>query len=378
MNEPVPVRVPAADPVAAEPPKRNPRNEPTERIRRHTSKTLVDFQNKNSNLPDWRLQLQNAVRQRKTDEVSAASDPGFQTHLVTSGANALKAQPVLQPETNSHANHRVANALRRIEDSRKKFSAEEKPKVATTTPGKNYPFNVVSRSDDAPAIPTPRPATVNSPPKPRLVPSVQMERHGFDTNKLPQLDEIATASVIGSPQIINEPIPDIQRSAVPEKKETRMVEMPIEVLETETGDLGFEEVDDLAPFSTRFTAGVFDVIIGGFATAIVMSPLLMRGGEWFSIAGIFAIAAAFGIVMFTYLTVGIGLRGRTLGMKLFSLEVIDIEQNEYPTFHQAAVSSAVFLLSMPFFGLGFLPALFNEERRAAHDLVSGTLLVREG
>src|SRR5437868_4956139 len=30
-----------------------------------TSPTLVEFQNKNAPLPDWRIQLQNAVQQRK-------------------------------------------------------------------------------------------------------------------------------------------------------------------------------------------------------------------------------------------------------------------------------------------------------------------------
>jgi uncharacterized RDD family membrane protein YckC len=148
--------------------------------------------------------------------------------------------------------------------------------------------------------------------------------------------------------------------------------MPVESLEPEP-----EEVDDLAPLSTRFTAGLFDVIIAGFGTAILMSPLFVRGGEWFSFSGILAIAAAFGIVMFTYLTVGIGLRGRTFGMKIFSLEVIDIEANEYPTFHQSAVRAAVQLIGLPLLGIGFVPAFFNDERRAAHDLVSGTILVRE-
>lgn len=377
VSEPKPLRMEFAEPkIAAEAPKRAPRNEPTERIRRHTSKTLVDFQNKKSNVPDWRLQLQNAVRQRQTDVVATAADTNFQAHLITNGANALKAQVAPQPETNSHANPRVANALRRIEDSRKKFISHPEPKAAPAPASKNYPFNVVARTEDAPA--TPRPATVNAPPKPRLVSSPKFERRGFDTNKLPPLpDTIPTAPAVSVPREIGEPAFTLERSAEPEKIEICRVEQPAETHDHDTGELAFEEVDDLASFSSRFTAGVFDVIIGGFATAILMWPLLMRGGEWLSVAGVLAIMAAFGIVMFTYLTVGIGLRGRTVGMKLFSLEVIDIEQNEYPTFHQAAVSSAVFLLALPLLGIGFLPALFNEERRAAHDLVSGTLLVRE-
>ena len=64
-------------------------------------------------------------------------------------------------------------------------------------------------------------------------------------------------------------------------------------------------------------------------------------------------------------------------MRLFSLELIDAEENQYPSLHQAAVHSSLFILSLAFAGVGFLPIFFNEERRAAHDLLSGTILVRE-
>jgi uncharacterized RDD family membrane protein YckC len=64
-------------------------------------------------------------------------------------------------------------------------------------------------------------------------------------------------------------------------------------------------------------------------------------------------------------------------MRIFSLELIDAEQNAVPTVHQAAVSSAVYLLSMTFAGIGFLTIPFNEEKRAFHDIVSGTLLIRD-
>jgi uncharacterized RDD family membrane protein YckC len=64
-------------------------------------------------------------------------------------------------------------------------------------------------------------------------------------------------------------------------------------------------------------------------------------------------------------------------MRLFSLELVDAIENEYPTLRQAAVNSAIFLLSLGVLGAGFLTAFFNEERRALHDLLSGTILVRE-
>ena len=50
-------------------------------------------------------------------------------------------------------------------------------------------------------------------------------------------------------------------------------------------------------------------------------------------------------------------------MKLFSLELVDAEQSEYPTLHQAAVSSSVYLLSLAAGGLGFIPMMMNEEKR---------------
>ena len=146
----------------------------------------------------------------------------------------------------------------------------------------------------------------------------------------------------------------------------------IETVETET-----EEFEDYAPFSMRFNAGLFDLIIGSFASIILLSPFILLGGSWFTVAGVFAFLATCSIVMFVYLTTTIGLFGKTFGMRLFSLELIDIEENDYPTFHQAAVSSSVYLVSLALGGIGFLPALFNSERRTAPDLLSGTIIVKE-
>lgn len=383
-SEPEPERKPAVPnpPVIERAPR--PKAEPTERISRHTSPTLVGFQNPRSNVPDWRLQLQNSVRQRKSEPaVDQPLIPGLHTHLVTNGNAALKAQYIPEPEPAAASNPRLANALKRIEDSRRKFAGEsEVPATTAATPAKSYPFNVVEGSRNGSAATAAKPATVNTLPKPRLVPTTSVTpRKGLDTNKLPPIADVETVPV-ATIQVAPPPV------AVAERMDSRTVYEPIKIeiastepelveIESPMIEPEFEEVDDLAPVSTRLIAGLFDAIIGGFATAILMSPFLINGGEWFSLSGIIAIAAAFGIVMFTYMTVGLGLRGRTLGMKIFSLEVIDIEENEYPTFHQAAVRSAVFLLSLPLLGIGFVPVFFNDERRAAHDLVSGTILVRE-
>ncbi len=346
-----------------------------------TSPTLVAFETKNAQMPDWRLQLQNSIRQRNSGSASGnsgsvdATSRVYQKQLVTNGANALKTQYVEEEKPAAHANSKVAAALKRIEDSRKTFLTEEKtadtPAAGKVAAKSNYPFNVVSRS----ATPAgSRPETAASayvPAKPRLVSSLRIEKKAFSTNKLPPLPK-AEKTAADLENLSNEPIfldDDQNRVHVTEKAGN------FESVDIEESEI--EETDDLAPIAMRFNAGLFDLIIGGFASFILLSPFLMSGGTWLSVSGVLAFTAALAIVMFIYLTASIGYTGRTFGMRVFSLELVNAEQDAYPTLHQAAVSSAVYLLSLAVGGIGLLPLFFNDERRAPHDLISGTILIRE-
>ena len=345
-----------------------------------TSKTLVEFQTKKATVPEWRLQLQNSVRQKvgtnRRDETSVEST---QTKpRTTSGANALKVEYVEEEQPTRHQNPRVASALKRIEESRRTFSNQRVPEQrldigGKSSPPRNYPFNVVAKSNDKPARPAGQKPVVNPSPKPMLVSPLKIEKQGFDTNKLPPLQrsgKVSTAVEIPATQPKN--VADSTRERWEHLDVEENINEPIELDLPETDD-----IEDLAPFSMRFNAGLFDMIIGVFASLILLAPFMLSGGNWMSIAGLFAIAAAVAIVMFLYLTISLAFVGRTFGMRLFSLELVDVEENAYPTLHQAAVNSAVFLLSLAFAGVGFLPIFFNEERRAAHDILSGTILIRE-
>src|SRR5437764_11604528 len=129
--------------------------------------------------------------------------------------------------------------------------------------------------------------------------------------------------------------------------------------------------------SMRFGAGLFDLIIGGFASMVLLSPIAFSGGNWLTPTGALTFAGVWAIVMFLYMTASIGIYGKTLGMRLFSLEIVDAVENEYPTIQQAAVNAALYIILLPFAGAGFATCFFNEEHRAVHDLLSGTILVRE-
>jgi uncharacterized RDD family membrane protein YckC len=349
-----------------------------------TSKTLVEFQTKKATVPEWRLQLQNSVRQKVGPNRRDQHIEQPQMNSRTSGANALKVEFVEEEQPARHQNPRVANALKRIEESRSKFSNQRVPEQRvnigkSSTPAKgNYPFNVVARSKDQPQRPTGQKAAVNPSPKPMLVSPLKIEKKGFDTNKLPPLPKPATTpGKISVDMEIAASTPDLESTR--DRWTNLSVEEELQI-ENESLDLDLpelEEIEDLAPLSMRFNAGLFDFIIGVFGSLILLSPFILSGGTWMSLAGFFAISAVVAIVMFLYLTISLAFVGRTFGMRLFSLELVDVEENAYPTLHQAAVNSAVFLFSLAFAGIGFLPIFFNEERRAAHDILSGTILIRE-
>ncbi len=362
-----------------------------------TSPTLVEFQSKNASIPDWRLQLQNSVRQR-TQSAAAANPDSVEGLVLTKQASPEPAASSTTAPAQSSAaiaNEKVANAMKRIENSRRAFApaAHRAATARTAAPNKNFPFNVVSRSDELKAPPVPEESAL---PKPILVSPRRPDKKTYDTNKLPPLQRETTPEL---PQITETPdapeLPVVQAEAVIAADieiPTVSVKTPIslgviddstaakfapdiDLVTRTTGDLSAD--DDLAPFSMRFGAGLFDFILGGFASAIILSPFMASGGAWFSVPGIFAIGAAFSIFMFLYLTASIGWWGKSLGMRIFSLELIDADENAYPTVHQAAVNSAVYLLSMALGGVGFLTIPFTDEKRAAHDIISGTVLVRE-
>ena len=355
-----------------------------------TSPTLVEFQTKSASVPDWRLQLQNAVQQRKGGQSAPVVSANNGQSFPTNGGAALKVEPapVARPET-SISDPRVANAMRRIAESRKTFAeptaAVKKMPPAKTVSMRSFPFDVVPSNGRAAtaAAPARIAPPIDALPKPRLVvpPPPVLKR---DTNKLPPLVErIERVQMIGEPRVeIKEPIIAMAGSGrlpaeFAEINRIRIRAENAEIAEPDQTDIYDDDIDDLAPFSMRFGAGLFDMIIGIFVALLMLSPFAFTGASWSTASGIFTIAGTCAIVSFLYMTISVGFFGKTMGMRLFSLEIVDAMENEYPTLRQAMISSSIYLISLAFAGAGFITAFFNEERRTLHDLLSGTIVVRE-
>lgn len=347
-----------------------------------TSPTLVEFQPPNNSVPEWRLQMQNAVRARRgVSETASTEQVSVPTLLRTSGSAALKAQPIPQ-QMPENADPRLGNAMKRIAESRDSFGKVE-PVMKAFPPRppvveRQFPFDVVEPVALMPETQrVERKATVNQPPRPALVsasnatPAIKLKR---DTNKLPEISDIvsdAEIKEVSEPQIEAKAdrfeFASIKRIFIPAGQADVEVESEEEI----------DEIEDLAPIGTRFGAGLFDFVIGTAASLAILSPFAITAGDWVNLNGLLVLCATTALVLFIYLTLSVGLYGRSIGMRIFSIETVDAEKNIYPTIRQAAINSAVYLASTIFAGVGFLTVFFNDENRAAHDLASGTIVVRE-
>ncbi|MGD9589849.1 MAG: RDD family protein [Pyrinomonadaceae bacterium] len=351
-----------------------------------TSPTLADFRHLNPELPEWRLKLQNSVRLRtgRGSGEEAVSGPApalsISASPLTRGSNALKHAPVNDPFENEDVDPKILNALKRIEISRRKYLGSEKAREGirvAKAASKRFPFDVVSRSDELPAKPVQGTPPIGA-SRPKLASPLKIEKGKYDTNKLKPIPE---AEYLEKPRTAEtqsaKPLKEnwSTRIEIKEKEEPDVAAVPVPetVVEPEPA---VETIDDLAPMAMRFNAGLFDLIVGGFLAFILLSPYFALSEGWFSVSGLLLFASVLTLVMFVYLTAATAFFGQTIGMRLFGLELLDYESNEAASLHQSAVNAAVYLPSLLLAGLGFIPAFFNEENRAAHDLAAGTILVR--
>jgi uncharacterized RDD family membrane protein YckC len=116
------------------------------------------------------------------------------------------------------------------------------------------------------------------------------------------------------------------------------------------------------------------------AVGILSAPFLALTGltnfEWRNPRVIGFAAGTFLVVGFLYLTVSVAFTGRTIGMKLFSLRVIDARTGLIPTGSQSAGRSLVYLLSLASAGIALIYLFINHEKHTVHDRFTRTAVIR--
>jgi uncharacterized RDD family membrane protein YckC len=97
---------------------------------------------------------------------------------------------------------------------------------------------------------------------------------------------------------------------------------------------------------------------------------------WQDVRVIAFVAGTLLVVGFLYQTISTALTGRTLGMKPFSLRVVDARTGLIPTGKQSAGRSLVYILSLASAGIAFVYTFFDSEKHTAHDRFTRTAVIR--
>jgi uncharacterized RDD family membrane protein YckC len=134
--------------------------------------------------------------------------------------------------------------------------------------------------------------------------------------------------------------------------------------------------NQLAPILSRIVSGFVDL----FVICLLASPLLalvqFNELDWLETRTIVFLAGFVVAVGFLYLTISTALTGRTLGMTLFSLRVVDARTGLIPTGGQSAKRALVYILSLAPAGIALMYTFIDREGLTPHDRFSRTAVVR--
>lgn len=305
----------------------------------------------------------------------------------------------------SHRSHGPATATARVYDERPETLTEEKPARRAETQPAPAPKRSSQRAD-APAaeaeqtrttsplvvVPTTRPvATAEA--KAVEVETVAPVVEEKAAPVVPETKPVVEARTHVTEQILEEPAKVVATEAtqVQAQEEAQAQSRPTKHLAGVLDEFWLERngvellpkvaerdvtYDDSAPTVKRLAAAVVDLIVvalicAPFAAAIELTISNWDDPRvWGSMVGIAA------TVMFLYHTCLPALAGRTTGMSLCSLRAVDARTASVPTTGQCARRAIVYMLSLATLGIGIVYSLFDAEGRTIHDILSGTVVVK--
>ena len=133
---------------------------------------------------------------------------------------------------------------------------------------------------------------------------------------------------------------------------------------------------DFAPVFRRLLSGLTDLLVVALLSSPILALTELTKLEWQNPRVISFAAGTFLVVSFVYLTISVAFTGRTIGMKLLSLRVVDARTGLIPTGGQSAGRSLVYLLSLASAGIALMYTFIDREKQTVHDRVTRTAVIR--
>jgi uncharacterized RDD family membrane protein YckC len=321
-----------------------------------TNPSLIEFPGVNrSSLPEWRQELVERVREvqeRKAREAALESGEPLFSELEAKGTPTLE---LLARTDAPELNPIVVAALRRIE----RAHAHSKGNAAVATAvayhqqpdmeldlapddadGSSGPTNLKpERVHNLAVVPTPTP------------PSMEI----LETTTVATIEPAARPRRIIDDQ--NDPalnyLDSIPTTVIVDRREYRA-----------------------APLFRRIIGAMTDLVIVFLFSSPVLALIKLTSLEWRDPKVIGFTVLTFMVVGFLYLTVSIAFTGRTVGLKLFSLRVVDARTGLIPTGSQSAGRALVYMLSLASAGIALMYAFVDSDNYTAHDRVTRTAVIR--
>lgn len=342
--------------------------QPSAEWRPRQSRSLIEFPGARNTMPQWRKELGERVREvqerrlRESALETGANEVGAPEEAAKGATLELLPQAEVSP-----LNPLVVAALRRIERAHVSAAAGGNYSTATAVAYAAQPeFASYEPSDMSEATTAPLQQHEENPQRSSLHP-----------------ERVHNLAVVPNASSTSESL----RESSPEKIDATL--RPKRLIGGDPNDPALNYLDAIptaalvdasetrtAPIPLRIVGSVFDLVVICLLSLLPLSLVKLTDLEWQDPRVItFAVGAAI-LVAFLYSTISTALTGRTLGMRLCKLRVVDARTRMLPTGSQAAGRAVVYLLSVATSGLPLMYAFIDRDQRAAHDRFTRTEVVR--
>ena len=305
------------------------------------SSTLITFPGVSRNVPEWRRQLSQRVREvqeRRAREAAEAAAAAVVAETVSCALPSGQLELVPDREQPS-MNPIVSKALERVDRARRSDFAAPAFSRAATAPtltamqlAESEPVN--PEADNAKhklTVVSPSPKTEETKAR-----RIRVIADGIEDPALSYLENCLTAC-----------------------------------------DIVDESKNNQASFSRRFAATLLDVLFVLLPVAVVTAAIEWPSENWRDLSLAEWSAGIALAILFIYLTVSTALTGRTLGKRMCSLRIIDIRTRLIPTGGQSIKRAIAFIFSLAVGGIGIGFALIDRDGRTVHDRFSNTMVIHE-
>ena len=331
-----------------------------------------------SSVPQWRKELGERVREvqeRKARE--ALLEDGETGPIVGEGESRTSLLELLPPVDAPPVNPLVAAALQRIERAHVQSRFSGNAAVATMLDYEEqseFGLEVPSSGDDATGF------DVLLGEDPYHAYSRPEKIHNLAV--VPPQVELVTSEPDPVDASVVAPVVDDAEPAKPASKPKRLI----------LGDLNDPALNYLdsisvaiwldvnerrsAPIFYRLLSAIMDIIVVCLLSSPAVLLVRMADLKWQDSRSLLFAVGTFIVMGFVYQTISTAFTGRTLGMKLFSLRVVDARTGLIPTGGQSAARALVYMLTLTSAGLALLYTFVDRERRTAHDRFTRTAVVR--